>query len=264
MARLAIDKDFLDDYSKLPKSVQSSVKTAIDKFAEHVHAGLHLEKLTRCKDDRIRTIRIDQFWRGVVLAPDAGDTYSLIRVMPHDKAIDYAASHRFTVNQALGVVEVRDEAALEQIQPALEQAARATDNRLFAHVSDADLTRLGIDENTRTIARLLTSDAHLDAMQHMIPEAQYNALYLLAGGLPVEEVWAEVAQYAPSGYAEDGRSTPATSSRRWSARPAAWSSSRATRISTGSLSIRSRPGGSSCTRRSGRSPTRRGTRGRPR
>ena len=70
MARLAIDKDFLDDYSKLPKPVQTSVKTAIDKFAEHVHAGLHLEKLTRCKDDRIRTIRIDQSWRGVVLAPE--------------------------------------------------------------------------------------------------------------------------------------------------------------------------------------------------
>ena len=194
MARLAIDKDFLDDYSKLPKPVQNSVKMAIDKFAEHVHAGLHLEKLTRCKDDRIRTIRVDQFWRGVVLAPDAGDTYSLIRVMPHDKAIEYAASHRFTVNEALGVVEVRDEAALERIQPALEQAAQATDARLFAHVSDADLTRLGVDENTRTIARLLTSDAHLDAMQRMIPEAQYNALYLLAGGLPVEEVWAEVAR----------------------------------------------------------------------
>jgi hypothetical protein len=41
MARLPIDKDFLDDYSKLPKPVQNSVKTAIDKFAEHVHAGLH-------------------------------------------------------------------------------------------------------------------------------------------------------------------------------------------------------------------------------
>jgi superfamily I DNA/RNA helicase len=39
-------------------------------------------------------------------------------------------------------------------------------------------------------------------MQHMIPEAQYNALYLLAGGLPVEEVWAEVAQYAPSEQAQ--------------------------------------------------------------
>ena len=41
-------------------------------------------------------------------------------------------------------------------------------------------------------------------MQPMIPEAQYNALYLLAGGLPVEEVWAEVAQYAPSGYDAGG------------------------------------------------------------
>jgi hypothetical protein len=201
VARLAIDRDFLDDYSKLPKSVQGSVKLAIDKFAEHVHAGLHLEKLTRCKDDRIRTIRIDQMWRGVVLAPDAGDTYSLLRVMKHDEAINFAGSRRFTVNEALGVVEVRDAAGLEQIQPVLEQAALATENRLFAHVSDADLTRLGIDENTRMIARLLTSDAHLDAMQRMIPEAQYNALYLLAGGLPVEEVWAEVAQYAPSGSA---------------------------------------------------------------
>ncbi|HEX3523427.1 MAG TPA: UvrD-helicase domain-containing protein [Stellaceae bacterium] len=205
MARLAIDRDFLDDYSKLPKPVQHSVKMAIDKFAEHVHAGLHLEKLTRCKDDRIRTIRVDQSWRGVVLAPETGDTYSLLRVMPHDKAIEYAASHRFTVNEALGVVEIRDEAALEQLQPALERAARATDARLLAHVSDADLTRLGIDENTRTIARLLTSDAHLDAMQRMIPEAQYNALYLLAGGLPVEEVWAEVAQYTASATPQDER-----------------------------------------------------------
>jgi hypothetical protein len=173
MARLAIDKDFLDDYSKLPKTVQHNVKTAIDKFAEHVHAGVHLEKLNHSKDERIRTIRIDQFWRGVVLAPDSGDVYHLMRVMQHDKAIEYAASHRFTVNQALGVVEIRDQAAIEQMQPALEKTAATTEERLFAHVSDADLTHLGIDDNTRTIARLLTSEAHLDAMQCMIPESQY-------------------------------------------------------------------------------------------
>jgi hypothetical protein len=199
LPRLAIDKDFLDDYSKLEKSVRTAVKEAIDKFAEHTYAGLHLEKLQKSVDDRIRTIRIDQFWRGVVLAPDSGDTYYLMKVMPHDKAIDYAASHRLTVNQALGVVEVRNEVAIEQFHPALEKAAETTDKRLFANVSDADLSRLGIDDNTRTIARLLTSESQLDAMQNMIPEAQYNALYLLAGGLPVEEVWAEVARYAPQG-----------------------------------------------------------------
>jgi hypothetical protein len=60
VGRLAIDKDFLGDYSKLPKPVQNSVKMAIDRFAEHVHAGLHLEKLTRRTDERIRTIRVDR------------------------------------------------------------------------------------------------------------------------------------------------------------------------------------------------------------
>ncbi len=48
MARLAIEKDFLDDYSKLEKTVRASVKAAIDKFAAHTHAGLHLEKVNHC------------------------------------------------------------------------------------------------------------------------------------------------------------------------------------------------------------------------
>ena len=72
MARLAIAKGFLAEYAKLEKGVQSSVEAAIAKFAEHTHAGLHLEKLQHGRDDRIRTIRVDQFWRGVVLAPDSG------------------------------------------------------------------------------------------------------------------------------------------------------------------------------------------------
>ena len=50
----------------------------MSKFAEHTHAGVHLEKLQHSKDDRIRTIRIDSFWRGVVLAPESGDTFCLI------------------------------------------------------------------------------------------------------------------------------------------------------------------------------------------
>lgn len=54
MTRLPIDKGFLDDYSKLPKPVQNSVKMAIDKFAGHVHTGLLLGKLTRRREEWIR------------------------------------------------------------------------------------------------------------------------------------------------------------------------------------------------------------------
>ena len=198
MAQLAIGTEFMDDYSKLEKPVRDLVMATIKKFAEHTHAGIHLEKVTHCKDDRVRTIRVDQFWRGVVFKPDEGDTYYLLKVLPHEKAYQYAAGHRLSVNHTLGVIEMRDAAAIEQIQPALEQAATITGTRLFAGVSDADLIRLGIDANTLMIARLLTSEAHLDAMQQMIPDVQYNVLIGLASGQTPEEVWAEVSQYAPA------------------------------------------------------------------
>jgi UvrD/REP helicase N-terminal domain/UvrD-like helicase C-terminal domain len=198
VARLAIAKGFLAEYAKLEKNVQSAVESAISKFAEHTYAGVHLEKLQHSRDDRIRTIRVDSFWRGVVLAPETGDTFCLITVLPHDKANAYASSHRFSVNQALGVLEVRDEDALQQLQPSLEAVAATGDRRLFADVSDADLKQLGVDAQILPVVRLLGSDAHLEALQTVLPDAQYAALYALACGMTVQEAWAEVAQLLPA------------------------------------------------------------------
>lgn len=198
MAQLFLAKGFLPDYAKLERRVQTAVEAAIGKFAAHTHAGLHLEKLRHAKDDRIRTIRIDQFWRGVVLAPQAGDAYCLLTVLPHDEAIKYATSHRFSVNQALGVLEVRNEEALQQIGPALAATAAGQEKRLFADVNDDDLLRLGVDRAILPLVRLLTSDEHLQALQPMLPEAQYTALLALALGMTPEQAWAEVAQYLPT------------------------------------------------------------------
>jgi hypothetical protein len=80
VSRLAIAKDFLADYSQLEKSVQKAVTAAIGKFRGQTHAGTHLEKIRDSLDERIRTIRIDGSWRGVVLAPELGDTYCLVTV----------------------------------------------------------------------------------------------------------------------------------------------------------------------------------------
>ena len=141
MPRLGIATGFLDDYSKLEKKVQAAVKGAIDKFEHHTHAGLHLEKLNHPKDDRVRTIRIDQSWRGVVLAPDSGDAYSLIRVLPHDDAISYARSHRFSANLARGVLDVTDLDAMQKMLPEsqynvlLGLAAGQTPEEVWAEIS---------------------------------------------------------------------------------------------------------------------------------
>ncbi|MGW1883601.1 3'-5' exonuclease [Streptomyces sp. NPDC001970] len=192
---MAIAKEFLSEYAKLEKPVQKAVQAALGKFAQATHAGLHLEKLNRAEDPRIRTIRINQFYRGVVLAPATGDLYCLLRVLPHDDAIAWATTRLFTVNQVLGVLEVRDETQLQNMTSTLRLAAEATPARLFDHVKDSDFRTLGIDDQVLPIVRLLTREAHLDALQHMLPSLQYDVLVALASGMTVEETWGEVSKH---------------------------------------------------------------------
>jgi superfamily I DNA/RNA helicase len=198
VAQLYVGSEFLPEYARLERPVRALVDDAIAKFANRTYAGLHLEKITDSRDSRIRTIRIDAFWRGLVLAPDSGDTYCLIRVLPHDDAIAYAKSHRFSANQAIGVLEVRDEEALEREQEDLRAAATRSEPPLFAHVSDADLGRLGVDATILPVVRLLVTAEQLDAMQSMLPEVQFAALYSLACGMTVDQAWDQVCQYAPA------------------------------------------------------------------
>lgn len=105
MARLAIARAFLSEYSKLDRKVQGAVDAAVSRLAKHAHPGLHLEKPNNTRDDRIRLMRIDTRWRGIVLAPAAGaaahtdaDTYCLITLMPRDKANAYASLASFTTS----------------------------------------------------------------------------------------------------------------------------------------------------------------------
>ena len=107
MTRLAIGKAFLAEYAKLDKKVQGAVDAAVARLAKHAHPGLHLEKPKNTGDDRIRLMRVDTRWRGIVLTPATGtaantatDTYCLVALLPREKANAYATIHRFGVSQA--------------------------------------------------------------------------------------------------------------------------------------------------------------------
>ena len=199
MARLAIAKDFLAEYAKLDADARRAVEALVTEFARRPHAWRYLEKPRRGLDDRVRLFRVNSLWRGVVLAPDSGDTYCLVTILPHEKAFAYAAGHRFSVNQALGVLETRDEATIQQLRPALQSAARPDGRRLFGDITDEDLTRLGVDAQVLPVVRLLASEADLERLQVALPDAQYGALYALASGMTVDEAWAELARLAPGG-----------------------------------------------------------------
>ncbi|MET9953428.1 UvrD-helicase domain-containing protein [Streptomyces sp. NPDC006339] len=195
MATLGIHKDFLLEFAKLEKPVQKRVHEVFDKFRQHRHAGLHLEKLEKARDPRIRTIRITQFMRGVVLAPESGDSFLLLKVMAHDDAIAWAVKHRATVNSATHGIELRDDVGLEEATAGVQADAKGTrtgGQRLFEHISDKDLTRLGVDADLLPLVRHLSDEAQLDALHKILPEQQYDVLAGLAAGMKPEDVWREV------------------------------------------------------------------------
>jgi hypothetical protein len=206
MAEMAIGRGFLSAYARLQRRVQRAVDATISKFAEHTHAGLHLEKLADARDPNIRTIRIDQFYRGVVLS--LGDErYALLNVLPHDDAIAFAVSRRFTVNQVLGVLEMRDQARIEEFARA--ELSQPPSVALFDHVSVADFVRLGVDKDLVPLLRVIATDQQLESLAGRLPEAQLDVLEGLASGMSVAEVWAEVADRIVSGVDTDDLLTAA-------------------------------------------------------
>ncbi|MGW5713830.1 UvrD-helicase domain-containing protein [Streptomyces olivaceus] len=199
MPQLAFDVGFFAELPKLQPPVRKGVLDAWEKFHRlgldqlFKDPGLKLESLTNPRDRQIRTIRIDQFWRGVVLAPSTGDTFVLLRVMQHDKAIAWARKQKSTINTVTRAVEIRDATTLDEITPAYERVAQTSPKaRLFAKFSDGNLAALGIDAETLRQARSLVDKEQLEVFAPLLPQDQREVLQYLAEGCTVEEVWQDI------------------------------------------------------------------------
>jgi superfamily I DNA/RNA helicase len=204
--QLAFANSFWESYDVLEKPVKAGVRKAMAKFQQltiaelHADKGLHLESVNNARDPRMRTIRVNDFWRGVVLAPDdGGDTFLLLSVVPHDSAYTWAAKRLYTVNTATRALEVRNVVAIEQLTPALEKVAAQAPTLLFARHSDTVLRDLGIDDQVLRAVRTIIDKPQLEAFGMLLPEDQFEVLQYLAEGFSPDEVYRDlVAERRPA------------------------------------------------------------------
>ncbi|MCM2580530.1 UvrD-helicase domain-containing protein [Streptomyces meridianus] len=199
MPQLAFANSFWESYDALQKPVKAGVRKAMAKFERlsiaelHADKGLHLESVDKARDPRMRTIRVNDFWRGVVLAPDDGsDVFLLINVVPHDDAYTWAAKRLYTVNTATRALEVRNVVAIEQLTPALEKAAADAPALLFAGHSDTVLRELGVDAQVLRAVRTIVDKPQLEAFGTLLPEDQFEVLQYLAEDFTPEDVYRDV------------------------------------------------------------------------
>ena len=74
---------------KLDPSVKKKAYVFLEKLSEDDAApGLHIEPITNSADDKVRTGRVDQFYRAVLFkVPSTGEaTYVFHGIWPHDEA----------------------------------------------------------------------------------------------------------------------------------------------------------------------------------
>ena len=168
MAQLGIGVEFLHEFAKLEPSIRRRTVEAVEKFSEHTHAGLHLEKLTNTRDARVRTIRITDSGAASSSRPTSGDRFVLLRVLPHDDAIDWArrGSSRSTRSPACWRSATsrctrgagRQRSGASRAGPALRQGRRR-DLRTARHRRPGP-----------RLARTLIDDEALEAVQPFMPE----------------------------------------------------------------------------------------------
>ncbi|MGW2339080.1 UvrD-helicase domain-containing protein [Streptomyces sp. NPDC001661] len=199
MPQIAITSTFWEGVDRLDKPARARVHKAMAKFQAmtvpqlHADKGLHLESVVSSRDPRMRTIRVDDNLRIVLLAPDDGsDLFVLVHVVPHDKAYAWARRRLYTVNTVTRCLEVRDLTAMEQITPMFEKEAAAAPTFLFAPWSDTLLRDLGVDEVTLRAARTITGKGQLEAFGSLMPEDQFEALWLLAEGYEPADIYRDL------------------------------------------------------------------------
>ncbi len=194
--KVALSADVLSCMAGMPQGVQPKVAKFVTQFqADPTRSGIHYEKIRDARDKRMRSVRIDQAYRGIVLVPEKGDVYILLWIDKHDDAYAWARRHKVGIHAETGTLQVfvPDTEPVEANGKAPETAGRPG---AFDGLRDRELMRLGVPEEQLSLVRGVHDELELDAIEDRLPQEAYEGLFLYMAGTPYEEIINEREQVA--------------------------------------------------------------------
>lgn len=184
--RVAIFDEFLDAFAQIPRAQQKKVNKFLRLFREDpTRSSINYETISTFQDPNLRTVRIDQAYRAIVLKPDTGNVYVLLWVDHHDKAMQWAENKRVSIHPETGGLQVL---GAETAEPVPEREEATAEAALFGHVRDRELARLGVPAELLPLVRSLGGELELDAVQDKLPPEAFEALYWLSEGESLADV----------------------------------------------------------------------------
>lgn len=190
--KIAINTDYLDAFAALPANIRKKARDFVEKFRrDPTSSAINYEKIERAKDPKVRSVRIDQGYRAIVVAPPAGDVFMLVWVDKHDEAYRWAERRVFEVNSR-GAVEVYEATETPEVKSTQPAAAKPTG--LLAEHSDADLLLLGVPEPLLPSLRAVQTQTELEQLTGYLPSAAADAVLSLVAGFTLEQVLEELTR----------------------------------------------------------------------
>lgn len=190
MAKLMVHRNILKTFHKLPSKVQKRVAELIEDFQQDPKSpaiGLHPLPGTMA-DPKVRGVKkLPDGYRAIVIAPEKGDTYLLVRIDAHDKAYDWAKNKRFEVHGMTGVFQVFD---TEEVQTVAKETVPPTPSAPeypLARLSDDDLFEAGVPKPLVPAVKSIRSDVGLEALSDYLPPDCRDVLFGLAAGMTLEQ-----------------------------------------------------------------------------
>lgn len=193
--RVAIFDQFLEGFARIPRSQQKKVNGFIRKFrADPTSAAINYEKIQNFADKNLRTVRIGDDYRAIVLRPEQGNVFVLLWVDHHDEAMAWAKNKKVEVHPETGGLQVY---SLMEADPKIEPVSATPSSTLepavpieplFAQWSDAQLFSLGVPQLLLSAIREVRDIAGLEQLTSLLPSDAWEALFFLADGEDIDEV----------------------------------------------------------------------------
>ena len=179
-------------------SVRGKAYSFLAKLAEDdTLPGLHIEPIVHAIDPRVRTGRVDDFWRAVLFKVQGQEQeaiYVYLGVWPHDAAAEFAMKAQLTVNPVNGIAELL--IADAPVIPTMPDYATVTEAAAPAEpffmrlglTLDALVGELGLDIEVAELALECNEAEDIVELASLVTGWQGVALIDLSAGRSIEAV----------------------------------------------------------------------------
>jgi mRNA-degrading endonuclease RelE of RelBE toxin-antitoxin system len=183
-----IHRNLLKELGSLPAATRKKVSEMVDKFhRDSKTPALNLEHYHEAVDSKVRSARVDNTYRAIVIAPTQGDTYLLMHVDHHDKAYRWCKNKRFEIHQSTGVLQVFDVEEVNAVAEETKPIFQPVSSYPLQKLSDDEIFHAGVPLPLIPAVRVIQSDEALTALKEYLPADSYQVLLFVACGMTVDD-----------------------------------------------------------------------------